>query len=286
MTPEQPTAPAAAAALAPTPAPAPTPKERSLLPSWWTPRKVGTIVLGLATIASVPFINDRFASPEEALFKMGYKKNYSEFVQSIVNKHPDAASLFCKAGLRLKPGDVGLVFDERYYSADTVKALMKGGCMDSNHCPTALADMPVYLKSANHPDRRSDLRKLCGQPSVVRAIEANMEAERKVLSDNAAANSNRPARVKACAERYFAEGTDALMREASKFNLLGPLTYTPRQCVLAQLNIFLISGVPNGGSRDRAVFDAAAKCCSQEHAPMAVSQAQLEAAAQALNMLR
>ena len=247
---------------------------------------MGAIVLGLATIASVPSINDRFASPEEALFKMGYKKNYSEFVQSIINKHPDAASLFCKAGMRLKPGDVGLVFDERYYSADTVRALTKGGCMDSNHCPTALADMPIYLKSANHPDRRGDLRKLCGQPSVVRAIEANMEAERKVLSDNAAANSNRPARVKSCVEGYFAEGTDALMREASKFSLLGPLTYTPRQCVLAELNIFLVSGGPIGGSHERAVFDAAAKCCSEEHAQMAVSPAQLEAATQALNMLR
>lgn len=282
MTQEQVPAPAPAPAASPRAAPT----QSSFLPHGWTPGRIGAIVLGIATIASVPFFNELFASPEEALFKMGYKKNYSEFVQAIVNKHPDAVSLFCKAGMRLKPGDVGLVFDERYYSTETVKALTKRGCMDSNHCPTALADMPIYLKSANHPDRRDDLRKLCGQPSVLRAIEANMVAERKVLGDNAAANSNRPARVKACVESYLAEGTDALMREASKFNLMGPLTYTPRQCVLAQLNIFLISGSPIGGSRDSAVSSAAMKCCSEEHGPMNVSPGQLDAAGQALSMLR
>ena len=217
---------------------------------------------------------------------MGYKKNYGEFVQAIVNKHPDAVSLFCKAGLRLKPVDAASVFDETNYNAETVKALTSRGCMDSNQCPTALSEMSVYLKSANHPDRRRDLRKLCGQPSVLRAIEANMEAERKVLSDNAAANSNRAARVKTCVQGYLAEGPEALMHEASKFNLLGPLTYTPRQCVLAQLNIFLISGGPVGGSPGRAMYDAAMKCCSEEHASLAVSPVQLEAAGQALNMLR
>ena len=256
--------------------------------SWLQSRlgKAGAAAVALATIASVPALNDWFASPEEALFKMGYKKNYSDFVQTIINKHPDATSLFCKAGMRLKSEDVRLVFDDRYHSAATVKALTGGGCMDSNHCPTALKDMPVYVGAAAHPDKRQHLKTLCGRASVVHAIESNIAAERQKLQGNAQANAQRPQRLQRCVGSFMAEGGEKLMREASQFNILGAQTYTLRQCVLAKLNVFLLTWRPGSGSADGVVVKAANECCGSYDPAVPETNAAMDQARQALAMLQ
>lgn len=248
---------------------------------------VAATVLGLAAaLASIPFINDFFASPEEALFKMGYKKNYSEFVQAIVNKHPQAVGLFCKSGMRLKPDDVRLVFDDKHYSAKTVDALTSGGCMDSNQCPTALPEMGIYLGAAGHPDKRRDLRALCGNVSVVNAIESNIEAERVKLQASAAKNAGRQERIRACVGGFMAEPSESLLSEAAQFNMLGTLTYTLRQCVLADLKAFLMIRPLGGGPASQAVQAAAVECCGHADPMVPVSTAGMAQAQQALDFLR
>lgn len=260
----------------------PKPKSNWLSKVGW----IASFVVGAATIASVPYFNDLRASPEEALFKLGYKKNYSDFVQTIVNKHPEAVGLFCKSGMRLKPGDVRLVFDDKHYSAKTVEALTSGGCMDSNQCPTALAEMGIYLGAAGHPDKRRDLRALCAHASVVSAIESNIEAERVKLQANSTKNAGHPERIRACVGSFMAEPSESLLSEAAQFNMLGSSTYTLRQCVLADLKAFLMIRLPSGGAAGPAVQAAAIECCGHYDPLVPVSNVGLDQAQQALAFLR
>jgi hypothetical protein len=250
-------------------------------------RKLGivvAVVLGLAALASVLILNNRSASPEEALLKMGYKKTDADFMRAITDKQTEAVGLFCKAKMRLKPEGVHVVFDDLTYDTATVAALMDGACMGMNVCPVALTDMPFYLKAAAHPDKRKDLRKLCGQAPVIRAIEQNIASGRQALLDNAAANEQRPERINSCVHAYLSEGTTFLMEQAARFKPRSANAYTQRQCVLARLNLFLVAG--NRADFRQAVQAAATECCTRYEPVKPQSTELVDGAVLALDVLR
>lgn len=258
---------------------------------WWTTKADSQKQTSLAIVAlvvsvmAIPYINDKLASPEEKLVKLGYHKTYEDFWRAVANKHPEAVDLFTKTGMRFDPHDFGRLFNDRVFNKDVFEKLEKGGAISSAHCPIGIKDLGLYRSVASNPDKLAAIRGACAAISVTAAIRASRVTEATRLSESLARNQGRPQRIASCTSKYQSESDQRLLTEASQFSLLSVPGYTERQCVLAHLNKELLLGTIDSSNLHETVVQSIHRCCQQYDPELQIDDAGIRAADDALAIL-
>lgn len=234
---------------------------------------LGSSVVAVAALVSGfgdgrAIFKDIFASPEKQLAELGYlRRDDSEFMLAIANRHVEAAELFAKMGKRVKPIEFAGLFDDRIYHRGVIDVLVAGGAVTSELCPTTGTDVAIYTKYASNPEKLALLKKLCGTDAVLISLRGSLQAEEARLAAVQAANADRPQVLQACYARYLKEGENRMTEAASRFVITSRTTYTERECVLAKVNVDLLLGGRDSQSSARAFRSYVGECCSQYNAP-------------------
>lgn len=231
--------------------------------------KVG-IATGIFFAAASAFVDvrslfkDIFASPEKQLTELGYQsRTYDEFLRAIATRHIEAIELFGELHIRLKPQHFPEVFLDENFSTPVLDALIASGAVDETHCPTDVKGAALYGTHSANPEKARYLKKVCGKGSVLKSLRSSREAETNRIAEASSSNSGRTGRLEQCRRQYMAENYQALLEEASQFNILSKNQYSERECVLAGLNTSLLLG---GGELARgplAIAPYVQRCCER-----------------------
>jgi hypothetical protein len=229
---------------------------------------------------------DVFASPEKQLTELGYlRRDHSEFLLAISNRHVEAVGLFAKIGKRVKPAEFVSLFEDRVYHRDVVDSLIASGAVTSELCPTSGADVAMYARFAINPEKQALLKQLCGSEAVLRSLQGSLLAEEARLAAVQAANADLPQVLDACYARYLVEGEEKMSAAASRFAITSRMTYTERECVLAKLNVDLLMGGRDPNATARAFLGHVEECCSEYNAAKTEDTSAREALQTAVAML-
>lgn len=205
---------------------------------------------------------DVFASPEKQLTELGYQqRTYDEFLRAVLTRHVEAVRLFSELGNRLKPQHFPELFKDGVYHSGVIAALVSSKAVSDEHCPTAGKSISIYLSYSSNQEKANLLRSICNTPRVLNSLQASLVEEDSRIEVARAQNAARTDTVNRCKERYRAEGEQRLFQEASRFNILSRHTYSERECVLANLNVALVTGYPAPGSSHQSFNTALIECC-------------------------
>jgi hypothetical protein len=258
----------------------------------WQKRPVTTVsvsalALIFAAVSAFTDVHSLFSSPEKQLTELGYpERNYDEFLRAIANKHIEAVELFGEIGKRLKPEQFHELFLDAYFNAGVLDALLDAKSVTDEHCPTSGQRILVYIDSASNPQKMGFIRKLCANEKVVAALEASLQAEQARLTDAEDDNTARNVVLRACDTRYQQEGEERMIRDAAQFSLTGTNAYTERECVLAKLNVGLITSDPRLRAGQQYFNDAVTGCCDHYNPEAKIDFTQRENLERAIKLLK
>lgn len=231
--------------------------------------KVG-ITTGILFAAASAFVDvrslfkDLFASPEKQLTELGYqRRTYDEFLRAIATRHVEAIELFGKLQLRLKPQHFPELFIDENFATPVLDALLASGSVDETHCPTDVKGAALYGTHSANPEKIQYLRKVCGKGSVLNSLKSSRAAETSRIAEASSSNSERAGRLEQCRRQYMAENYQALLEEASRFNILSKNQYSERECVLAELNKSLLLGGGELARGPSAIAPYVQRCCER-----------------------
>ncbi|MBD0254489.1 MAG: hypothetical protein ICV83_02120 [Cytophagales bacterium] len=188
------------------------------------------------------------ADNRKALTEMGISWKFSNFMETLKERDIMTAALFVRGGMKLNINDF-ISYFYNYYSDTLTDLFIQYKTVNANMCPLDGFDAPTFYKSASKEQNKAGyVRTICGTEQNIQTLtELIVKEEQKVNLFRQEANKiKRPA---TCVDEilngqplnvdslFFKMYGEAASRADSL--IFGPITYTPREAVLAKLASFL-----------------------------------------------
>ena len=226
----------------------------------------------------------RSNNPRRVLASQGTAWTEGAFNDALRNRDLPVIALFLEGGMRwrldklqpyLNSGDdeaakLFLSYPALGDGAKNCERFMNSLSLRTTDEKRSLPDAEAKLKPISTMER-SYLKTFCSQPESKAAASALLKKAQEQRDQELArykAVKDAAVPLQQCVQQASARDGEALFTEASKFNILGPATYTPRQELLASFSVQLIVG---NVSLTPALISAIKKYCLTQATPSVLS---------------
>lgn len=126
---------------------------------------------------------------------------------------------------------------------------------------------------------------ICAKPGVLTSLQGTKAAEVSRITSAKIANTNCAEVLQTCNQHYMSGNFNALIEEASRFDILSKDQYSESECVLAEINKSLLLGDANLVQGPASIAPYIAKCCETYNRSANVDNSELLTIETALKVL-